>query len=147
MAEYGWIDIQNLPNGRSASLNTFVKCNRGLVFHQGQSSIVSLRGVTNCNCPNAAAVYSVRFNANVAVAEGETVGPISVAITSSGEVLAQSVAISTPTAVGAYNHVSGEARVLVPKGDFVNVSFANVSADGLSIDVQNLTVAVDVANA
>ena len=61
------------------------------------TGIFILRGIVNNSCCGFAR-YQVTYNGNIAVPEGGTVGPISVAISVNGETRATSKAIVTPAA-------------------------------------------------
>ena len=84
MAEFAYNPLQIVEPNQNIILDTVIPCNKGYVFHRDQSGIVILRGIVNC--PNACfARYQVTFNGNIALAEGATVGPISIALAIDGE--------------------------------------------------------------
>lgn len=147
MAEFLRNDVQLVnPNG-SVILDTSIGCNRGYVYHRPQSGIMTLRGIVNC--PTACfATYQVTFNANIALPEGATVGPIAVALAIDGEPIQTSRAIVTPAAVGDYFNVTSTAIIQVPRGCCWNISVENVSepatAGGVApaINVQNANLTV-----
>ena len=136
MAEFTYIPIQEVDPSRPIPLNTTIGCPKGYVIHRNGSGIVTLRGITN----SCFARYQVTFNGNIAVPTGETVGPISVAISIDGEPLASSEAIVTPAAVDNYFNVTSTAFVTVPKGCCFNVSVENTS--DIPINVQNANLVV-----
>ncbi len=102
------------------------------IRHREGSGLVTLRGQTSGQCR---ARYRVSFGGNIAVAEGGTVGPISVAIAIDGEAVGPTTMIVTPAAVGEYFNVFGAIFIDVPKGCCFTVSVRNTSAT--AIDVQN----------
>ena len=115
MAEFAYNPIQVVEPGQNVLLNTVIPCNKGYVFHRESAGIVILRGIVNC--PQACfARYQVTFNANIALVEGATVGPISVALAIDGEPIQTSRAIITPAAVDEYGNVTSTAIITVPKG-------------------------------
>lgn len=141
MAEFIRNDVQTVNPGSPVVLDTAIGCNKGYVYHRPQSGIVTLRGITT----GCFARYQVTFNANIALAEGATVGPISVALTIDGEPLLTSNAIVTPAAVGDYFNVTSTAIITVPKGCCWNISVENTSVGAATnppIDVQNATLVV-----
>lgn len=144
MAEYAFNPVQTVQPGQSVLLNTVIGCNRGYVYHRDQSGILILRGIVN-GCNNSFARYQVTFNGNIALPEGATVGPISVALSVDGEALPTSNAIVTPAAVDNYFNVTSTAIITVPKGCCFNVSIQNTSVGETTnpaINVQNANLVV-----
>lgn len=148
MAEFTYNPIQTVGPNQPVLLNTSIACNRGYVLHRNESGIVTLRGIVN-NPTSCFARYQVTFNANIAVPEDGTVGPISVALAIDGEPVLTSRAIVTPAAVDEYFNVTSTALVTVPRGCCFNVSIENVStsADPATtpapeINVQNANLVV-----
>lgn len=147
MAEYAYNPIQLVEPGQNVLLDTVIPCNKGYVYHRNQSGIVILRGIVNC--PNACfARYEVTFNGNIAIPEGGTVGPISVALAIDGEPIQTSRAIVTPAAAGDYFNVTSTAIITVPKGCCFSVAVENTSAPAApggvapEINVQNANLTV-----
>lgn len=127
MAEYSSNPIQVVEPNQNVLLDTVIPCNKGYVYHREGSGIVILRGIVNC--PQACfARYQVTFNANIALVEGATVGPISVALAIDGEPIQTSRAIITPAAVDEYGNVTSTAIITVPKGCCFTVAVENTSA-------------------
>lgn len=141
MAEFTYNQIQSIEVNQAALLNTSIPCNKGYVFHRNESGIVTLRGIVNNPCSNFAR-YQCTFNANIAVSEGETVGPIAIALAISGEAIQTSRAIVTPAAVGDFFNVTSTAFITIPKGCCEDVSVENVSVGGVTIDMQNANLVV-----
>ena len=147
MAEFTYNPVQVVNPNQPVILNTRIGCGKGYVYHRNESGIVTLRGIVNNPC-NGFARYQVTFNANIAVPEGGTAGPIAVAIAIDGEALLTSRAIVTPAAAGDYFNVTSTAIIDVPKGCCDNVSVDCVAAanDGttpaVAINVQNVNLTV-----
>lgn len=80
------------------------------------------------------------FGANIAVPTGETVGPISVAITLDGNSVPATQMEVTPAAVEDYFNVSRAANVQIWCGCCENVSIRNTSS--IPILVQNANVII-----
>lgn len=147
MAEYLNNDIQLVAAGAPVLLRTSIGCTRGFVYHRPESGILILRGVVNNPCANFAR-YQVTFNGNIAVPEGGTAGPISIAIAIDGEPIMTSRAIVTPTVVDAYFNVTSTAIIDVPRGCCFNLSVENTSepadattpASPIYVQNSNLTV-------
>ena len=141
MAEFTYNPIQVVNVNQPVILNDSIPCNKGYIYHRNESGIVTLRGIVN-NPSACFARYQVTFNANIAVPEGGTAGPIAVALSISGEPINTSTAIVTPTVVDAYFNVTSTAIITVPKGCCFNVSVENVSDNNTQINVQNANLVV-----
>lgn len=113
-------------------------CKKGYITHRDSSGVFRLKGSNNA-CKT---IYRVTFNANIAVAEGGTVGPISVALQEDGETLGNAVATVTPAAIGDFFNVSLSTFVVIPCGCCVTISVENIS-DGTAIDVTNANIIID----
>lgn len=107
------------------------------IVHRAGSGIVTLKGMTS----QCRALYRVSFGGNVAIPEGGTVGPISLAIAIEGEPLASATMIETPAAAEEFSNVYATAVVEVPRGCCVTVGVRNTGPD--PIDVQNANLIVD----
>lgn len=140
MAEYIAVDNQDISLGNPIIFNASIPCNRGYVFHQDGSGIFILRGITN----NCFARYEVTFSGNIAViAEGE-VTPIAIGITENGEVLPQSIAISSPIDAEEYGNVISTATITVPKGCCFTIAIRYTS--GITDGTTTPTPTINVRN-
>lgn len=153
MAEFTKDEVQQVLPNQPVTLNTSIGCNKGYVYHRNGSGIVTLRGITN----NCFARYQVTFNGNIAIPNGGTVGPISIALALDGEPILTSRAIVTPAATAAdpptqnnFFNVTSTAIISVPKGCCFNISVENTSesatpattpAPAILVQDANLTVA------
>lgn len=137
MAEYTYIPIQMVEDDANVAFNAEPIRGTPAIYHRAGSGVVTLKGNTN----QCRARYRVTFGGNIAVPTGETVGPISVAISVEGEALGGSTAIVTPAAVEEYNNVFVAAFVDVPCGCCVPVSVRNIS--GIPINVQNANLIIE----
>ena len=143
MAEFTYNPIQLVEPNQNVILNTTIRCNKGYVIHREESGIVTLRGIVNNPC-NCFARYQVTFNANIAVPEDGTVGPIAIALAIDGEPVLTSRAIVTPAAVDEYFNVTSTAFITIPRGCCSNVAVENVSFGAASADP---ATAINVQNA
>lgn len=123
MAEYLANALQTVDLNNPLLFTASIPCNKGYVYHEDETGIFILRGVTN----NCFARYSVTYNGNIAIPEGGAVSPIAVAITVNGEPRPTSRAIFTPAAVDTYGNVTSTCIITVPKGCCFNVSVRYVS--------------------
>ena len=104
-----------------------IPCRRGYVYHEDETGIFILRGITN----QCFATYQVVFNGNIGIPEGGTVGPIAVAITVNGEPRLTSRAIYVPAVTaetGDYGNVTSTAIIKVPKGCCFSLAVESVPA-------------------
>lgn len=130
--EYSSIPVQTVAIDENVLFNNgYRACRKGTIEHDDASGAFTLRGLA-CR-----AIYEVSFTANIAIAEGGTVEPISVALTVNGETRANTIATVTPAAIGDFWNVSIHTFVDVPCGCCKTVAIENVSA----------TTPIDVANA
>lgn len=149
MAEFTKNEVQTVLSNQPVTLNTSIGCNKGYVYHRPGSGIVTLRGITN----NCFARYQITFNGNIAVPDGGTVGPISVALALDGEPILTSRAIVTPAATAEnpptqnnFFNVTSTAIISVPKGCCFNVSVENTSESATPATVPAPAILVQNAN-
>ena len=107
------------------------------IMHRTGSGLVSLKGLTN----QCRARYRVAFSGNIAVPEGGTAAPISLAIAIEGEAVPSSTMTVTPTVAGAYFNVASGIFIDVPRGCCMNVSVQNIGT--AAIDVMNANMIVE----
>lgn len=146
-AEYLANAIQEVILNNPAIFTASIPCRKGYVYHEDETGIFILKGITNGQCY---ATYQVTFNGNIAVPTGGTVGPIAVAITVNGEPRFTSRAIVTPAAVEQYSNVTCTAIIKVPKGCCFSISVRSVSASNdptveatSVIELQNANLVID----
>lgn len=113
-------------------------CKKGYIVHNDSSGIFRIKGDPR-SCKT---IYKVHFNANIAIATGGTVEPISVALTQNGEVLRNSIATVTPAAIGDFWNVGFETFIELPCGCCDTISVENISAT-TAIDVINANIIID----
>ena len=125
MAEYLYNAVQAVQLNQPALFENSIPCNRGNVYHENETGIFILRGVTN----NCFARYQVTFNGNIAIPTGGAVTPIAIALTVNGEPRQTSRAIFAPAAVDTYGNVTSTAIITVPRGCCFTLSVRYVAAD------------------
>lgn len=136
MAEYSFLPVQTVEVDDNVFFTDGSRaCRKGFIQHRENSGLFFLKGSNN----GCKAMYRVTFDANIAIAEGGTVEPISVALTINGETLGNATAIVTPAAIGDFFNVSISTFIDVPCGCCVTVSVENTS-DTTAIDVQNANI-------
>ena len=138
-AEYSRVDLQTVAVDENVLFNNgFRACRKGFISHRDDSGAFFLKG----SCNGCKAIYRVSFQANIAIATGGTVEPISIALTINGEQLGNSTAIVTPAAIGDFWSVSVETFIDVPCQCCVSVSVKNTSAS-TAIEVENANIIFD----
>lgn len=149
MAEFTKNEVQTVLPNQPVTLNTSIGCNKGYVFHRNGSGIVTLRGATN----NCFARYQVTFNGNVAIPDGGTVGPISIALALDGESILTSRAIVTPVATADdpptqnnFFNVTSTAIITVPRCCCYNISVENTSESATPATIPAPPILVQNAN-
>lgn len=135
-AEYSAIPVQTIEVDENVLFNNGCRaCRKGFISHRDDSGVFTLQGARN----GCKAIYRVSFQANIAIAEGGTVEPISIALTLNGETLRNSLTIVTPVAIGDFWTVSTQTFVDIPCDCCVTVSVENTSPT-TAIDVQNANI-------
>lgn len=144
MAEWSANAVQTVqPGAEIVFTENPVPCARELVWERDGTGLFELKGYTpavrRCKCqPAPSAVYQIDFGANVAIPTGETVGPVSLAITLNGGTIPASTMIVTPAAVEEYFNVSRAINALVRKGCCETLTIRNTST--IPVLVQNANV-------
>lgn len=145
-AEYLANAVQEVSLNAPIIFSASIPCTRGYVYHEDETGIFILRGIT---CGQCFATYQVTFNGNIALPEGADVTPIAVALTVNGEPRPTSRAIVTPVAAEEYSNVTSTAIIKVPKGCCFSLSVENVPATtdptvtpAPIIDVQNANLVI-----
>lgn len=124
-AEYLANPIQEVALNAPILFTASIPCNRGYIYHEDETGIFILRGIT---CNQCFATYQVTFNGNIAIPTGGTVTPAAVAITINGEPRVTSRAIFSPAAVEEYGNVTSTAIIKVPKGCCFSLAVEHVAA-------------------
>ncbi len=125
MAEYLANAVQTIALNQPAIFTASIPCTKGYVYHEDETGIFILRGVTS----GCFARYQVTFNGNIAIPEEGEVTPIAVALTVNGEPRPTSRAIFTPAEADEYGNVTSTAIITVPKGCCFTLSVRYVAAD------------------
>ena len=140
-AEYLAVAEQEVALNAPIIFTASIPCTKGYVYHEDETGIFILRGIT---CNQCFATYQVTYNGNISVPEEGELTPIAVAITVNGEPRITSRAIYSPTEVGdaGYGNVTSTAIIKVPKGCCFTISVEYVTGvtDGVTIPTPNINV-------
>lgn len=146
-AEYLANATQEIALNAPAIFTASIPCNRGYVYHEDETGIFILRGIT---CNQCFATYQVTFNGNIAIPEGGAVTPIAMAITVNGEPRLTSRAIFTPAAAEDFGNITSTAIIKVPRGCCFSLSVESVPASTDAtvtpapvIELQNANLVID----
>ena len=146
-AEYLANSVQSVALNNPVIFTASIPCRKGYVYHEDETGIFILRGITNNQC---FATYRVTYNGNVAVPTGGALTPIALALVVNGEPRLTSRAIFVPAAVDEYGNLTSTAIIKVPKGCCFSLSVEYVQAtdDPTTtptpiIEVQNSNLVVD----
>ena len=141
MAEYLANALQNVSLNAPVLFTASIPCNKGYVYHEDETGIFILKGITN----NCFARYQVTYNGNIAVPTEGEVTPIALAIAVNGEPRVTSEAIFTPQAVDEFGNVTSTAIITVPRGCCFSMSVRYVDATVNDIAVDP-TPTIEVQN-
>lgn len=140
MAEYSANAVQTVNPGETIVFTeTPVPCQCGCVRHREGTGVFLLSG--NSRYHNRRNVnYLVDFGANIAIPTGETVQPITVAITLDGTSVPATQMEVTPAAVEEYFNVSRAANVSIWCGCCESVSIRNTSSIPILVENANVII-------
>ena len=146
-AEYLANSVQLVSLNAPIIFTASIPCTKGYVYHEDETGIFILRGITSGQC---FATYRVTYNGNVAIPAGGAVGPVALALTVNGEPRLTSRAIYTPAAVDEYGNLTSTAIIKVPRGCCFSLSVEYVQATDDPavvptpiVEVQNSNLVVD----
>lgn len=129
--------LQTVAANQNILFTNTVVCGNCSITHREGSGLVTLRGNSGCQCR---ARYRAFFSGNIAIPEGGTVGPISLALAVDGEGVASTTMIQTPAAAEEFANVASGIFLDVPKGCCVQISVRNMSTEPIDVQHANLIV-------
>lgn len=146
MAEYSANALQTVNPGESIVFtNAPDPCTRGFIRHRDETGNFLLSGYVPNNvgyrcrcCRENSANYLVGFGANIAIAEGGTVEPISVAIAIDGSTIPASTMIVTPAAAEQFFNISREINADVWRGCCETITVRNTSNQPILVQNANI---------
>ena len=130
--------LQTVSANQNVYFTDTVICGSDSMSHRDDSGLVTLRGLTACQCR---ARFKVSFGGNIALPAGGTAGPISLAIAIDGEAAPSTTMTVTPAAVEQFFNVYSSIFIDVPKGCCITISVRNIS--DVDVDVQNANLIVE----
>ena len=128
--------LQTVPANQNVYFTDTVMCGGCSITHRDGSGLVTLHGNTN----QCRARFKVSFGGNIAIPTGETVGPISLAISIDGEALLSTTMTVTPAAVEQFFNVFSAVFIDVLRGCCVTISVKNINDIPVEVINANLIV-------
>lgn len=126
MAEYAYPLLQTVEDDQNFIFDNSIACGRGIIIHNSGSGIFTVRPIVTNPCATVAR-FLVLFHSNVAIPEGGTAGPISVALSINGEPDQTTVATTTPTVPEAFFNVGFASYLTIPVGCCTQIAVENIS--------------------
>lgn len=130
--------LQTVNENQNVLFTDTVTCGNCSITHREGSGLVTLKGVTSCQCR---ARFKVSFGGNIAIPADGTVEAISLALSLEGEPIATTTMIVTPAAVEQFFNVFSAIFIDVPRNCCVTIGVRNISTQ--PIDVQNANLIVE----
>ena len=128
--------LQTVPANQNVYFTDTVMCGGCSITHRDGSGLVTLHGNTN----QCRARFKVSFGGNIAIPTGETVGPISLAITIDGEAVQSTTMTVTPAAVEQFFNVFSAVFIDVLRGCCVTISVKNINDIPVEVINANLII-------
>ena len=128
--------VQTVPANQNVYFTDDVASGGYSISHRNNSGLITLRGNTN----QCRARFKITFGANMAIPEGGTAGPVSLAIALDGEAVPATTMTITPAAVGEYFNIFSAIFIDTPRGCCQTISVKNISDVPVEIINANLIV-------
>lgn len=128
--------VQTVNENQNVLFTDEVTCGNCSIMHRNGSGLVTLRGITT----QCRARFKVTFGGNIAIPEGGTVGPISLALSLNGEAIATTTMTVVPAAVDNFWNVFTAIFIDVPKDCCISIGVQNISDTAINVQNANLIV-------
>lgn len=128
--------LQTIPANQNVYFTDTITGGSMSISHRSNSGLVTLFGNTN----QCRARFKITFGGNIAVPDGGTPGPISLAMAIDGETVPSTTMIVTPTAAETFFNVFSAIFVDVPRGNSVTISVKNIGTASLDVENANLII-------
>jgi hypothetical protein len=128
--------LQTIPANQNVYFTDTITSGSMSISHRSNSGLVTLFGNTN----QCRARFKITFGGNIAVPEGGTPGPISLALAIDGETVPSTTMIVTPTAAETFFNVFSAIFVDVPRNNSVTISVKNIGTTSLDVENANLII-------
>ena len=128
--------LQTIPANQNVYFTDTITGGSMSISHRSNSGLVTLFGNTN----QCRARFKITFGGNIAVPDGGTPGPISLAMAIDGETVPSTTMIVTPTTAETFFNVFSAIFVDVPRGNSVTISVKNIGTASLDVENANLII-------
>lgn len=128
--------LQTIPANQNVYFTDTITGGNMSISHRANSGLVTLFGNTN----QCRARFKVTFGGNIALPEGGTAGPISLAIAINGEAVPSTTMIVTPATAETFFNVFSAIFIDVPKGNSISISVKNIGEVPLDVENANLII-------
>ena len=128
--------LQTIPANQNVYFTDTITGGSMSISHRSNSGLVTLFGNTN----QCRARFKITFGGNIAVPDGGTPGPISLAMALDGETVPSTTMIVTPTTAETFFNVFSAIFVDVPRGNSVTISVKNIGTTSLDVENANLII-------
>ena len=128
--------LQTIPANQNVYFTDTITGGSMSISHRSNSGLVTLFGNTN----QCRARFKITFGGNIAVPDGGTPGPISLAMAIDGETVPSTTMIVTPTTAETFFNVFSAIFVDVPRGNSVTISVKNIGTTSLDVENANLII-------
>ena len=137
MAEYTANTVQTVEANQNILLTETPVCGNNSIVHREGSGLITLRGITHCQCR---ARFKVSFGGNIAIPTTGAVGAIRLAIAIDGEPVPTTTMIATPSSGEEYFNVFSAIYLDVPAGCCITIAVENISTQPILVQNANLIV-------
>ncbi len=128
--------LQTIPANQNVYFTDTITGGSMSISHRSNSGLVTLFGNTN----QCRARFKITFGGNIALPEGGTAGPISLAIAIDGEAVPSTTMIVTPATAETFFNVFSAIFVDVPRNNSVTISVKNIGTVPLDVENANLII-------
>ena len=128
--------LQTIPANQNVYFTDTITGGSMSISHRSNSGLVTLFGNTN----QCRARFKITFGGNIAVPDGGTPGPISLAMAIDGETVPSTTMIVTPTTAETFFNVFSAIFVDVPRGNSMTISVKNIGTTSLDVENANLII-------
>ena len=128
--------LQTIPANQNVYFTDTITGGSMSISHRSNSGLVTLFGNTN----QCRARFKITFGGNIALPEGGTAGPISLALAIDGEAVPSTTMIVTPATAETFFNVFSAIFVDVPRNNSVTISVKNIGTVPLDVENANLII-------
>ena len=129
--------LQTVASNQNVIFTDTVTCGNCSISYREGSGLITLKGVTSCQCR---ARFKVSFGGNIAIPTGGTVEAISLALAIDGEPVQTTTMTVTPAAVENFFNVFSAIFIDVPRNCCFTISVRNINTQSIEVENANLII-------